>query len=152
MKLAEALILRADLKKALASLRYRIGKIAIVQEGDVPHEDPAELLQEAFGVMQQLESLVSRINESNVKITLENGKTLAQMITYRESLTTQHSLLQHAITSSHRDPDRYRSTEIKWVATMKVAQLQKQSDDLSKRIRETNMAIQEKNWTADLVD
>jgi hypothetical protein len=40
--------------------------------------------------------------------------------------------------------------EIKWVATMKVANLQKQSDDLAKTIRELNASIQQTNWTSEL--
>jgi hypothetical protein len=43
MKLAEALVLRADTQKKLESLRQRIGKNAIVQEGNKPHEDPSQL-------------------------------------------------------------------------------------------------------------
>ncbi len=40
MKLAEALLLRSDLQKKLASLRERIVANAVVQEGDKPHEAP----------------------------------------------------------------------------------------------------------------
>lgn len=40
MKLAEALVLRADIQKKLASLRQRIGKNAIIQEGSEPQEAP----------------------------------------------------------------------------------------------------------------
>ena len=38
MKLAEALLLRADLNKKLASLRERINRNAIVQEGETPKD------------------------------------------------------------------------------------------------------------------
>ena len=44
MKIAEALLLRADMQKKLASLRERVGNNAVVQEGVAPHEDPAKLL------------------------------------------------------------------------------------------------------------
>ena len=40
MKLAEALIIRADLQKKSASLRDRIGTNCKVQEGESPSEDP----------------------------------------------------------------------------------------------------------------
>ena len=40
--------------------------------------------------------------------------------------------------------------EIKWVATVDVSKLQKQSDDLAKRLREVNALIQETNWRAEL--
>ena len=48
MKIAEALLLRADIKKKLASSRTRIGTNAVVQEGEQPHEDPNQLIKETF--------------------------------------------------------------------------------------------------------
>src|SRR5262245_46101487 len=45
-----------------------------------------------------------------------------------------------------KEPARYGVREIKWVATLEVAKLQKQADDLSKSIRELNALIQEANW------
>ena len=38
MKLAEALLIRADQKKKILSLRERIGQNALAQEGDTPRE------------------------------------------------------------------------------------------------------------------
>ena len=46
MKLAEALNLRADVQKRIASLKERLIRNAKVQEGDVPAEDPVMLLKE----------------------------------------------------------------------------------------------------------
>ena len=46
MKLAEALILRADLQKRLEQLRQRLILNAQVQEGEQPAEDPESLLRE----------------------------------------------------------------------------------------------------------
>ena len=44
MKLAEALILRADAKKRLLQLQERLKRSARVQEGDTVPESPTELL------------------------------------------------------------------------------------------------------------
>jgi hypothetical protein len=63
---------------------------------------------------------------------------------------SQHSLLQHAIEASSKDPDRYSSAEIKWIACLPVAKLHKQLDDVAKKIRELNLAIQQANWEIDL--
>lgn len=150
MKLAESLLLRADMQKKLASLRERIAANALVQDGDKPHEDPAKLLKEAMAVLQEQEDLVFRINQANLQHTLPDGRTLTQAIARRDTLTGQHALLQHAITHTQKEPDRYSMTEIKWVAQLKVSSLQKQSDDLAKQIRELNAAIQETNWQAEL--
>ncbi|MGC1274232.1 MAG: DIP1984 family protein [Planctomycetaceae bacterium] len=150
MKIAEALMLRADMQKKLLSLRERVGKSAVVQQGDEPHEDPAKLVEESFSILQELERLVFRINQANAVTKLADGRTLTEAIARRDTLAARHSLLQHAIGSSHKEPDRYSVSEIKWVATMKVANLQKQSDDLAKSLRELNALIQETNWKAEL--
>lgn len=152
MKIAEALLLRADIQKKLASLRERIGKYAVVQHGDKPHEDPSKLLSEAFSVLQERESLVVRINNANLKAALPDGRSLSQAIAHRDTLVAQHSLIQHGIANTQKEPDRYSMTEIKWVATLKVADLQKQSEDLAKKIRELNAGIQETNWKTELGD
>ena len=44
MKLAEALLIRADQKKKILSLRERIAQNALAQEGDAPREDIAKLI------------------------------------------------------------------------------------------------------------
>ena len=46
MKLAEALIERADLQRHLAQLQARLLQNAQYQEGESPAEDPAALLEE----------------------------------------------------------------------------------------------------------
>jgi hypothetical protein len=150
MKLAEALLLRSDMKKKLASLRERIGANAIVQEKEKPHEDPTTLIKEAVGVLGDLESLVLRINAANFACKLPDGRSLAQLIALRDKLVQQHSLLAVAIQGARKEPDRYGMKEIKWVATVEVAKLQKQSDDLSKKIRESNARIQETNWQVEI--
>ena len=152
MKIAEALLIRADVQKKLASLRDRIARSAVVQDGESPHEDPKKLLDEAFGVVKELESLVAKINAANLSATLPDGRTLMAAIAHRDALAAQHSLLQHAIASSHREPDRYSMSKIKWVAVLNVASLQRQTEDLAKSIRELNAAIQETNWKVEIAD
>lgn len=150
MKLAEALVLRADTQKKLDSLRQRIAKNAIVQEGNQPHEDPSQLMREAFGVLSELRKLIQQINTANSTHKLPDGRTLTEAIAQRDELTQQHSLIQHAIASSSREPDRYSMAEIKWVTCIDIKQLQRQLDDLSKSIRELNLMIQETNWNTNL--
>jgi len=152
MKLAEALLLRADLQKKIASLRERVVANAVVQEGDKPHEDPAKLMREAFGVMEQLETLVSQVNVTNLRTKLSDGRTITAAIARRDTLVQQHALVIAAIAGCRKEPDRYGVREIKWVATLKVAGLQKQADDLAKKVRQLNALIQQTNWKAELID
>jgi hypothetical protein len=150
MKLAEALMLRSDLQKKVASLKERIVANAVVQQGDDPHEPPAQLLKEAFGVLDELEKLVTKINEANLRTKIEDGTTITQAIARRDTLTAEHALLTAAIAGCRREPARYGMSEIKWVATLEVAKLQKQADDLGKAIREINTRIQAANWATEL--
>jgi hypothetical protein len=138
MKLAEALLLRGDAQKKLTTLRERIMRNALLQEGSTPHEDPNALLREAEGVIAELEALVVRINVANLSTTLP------------DSLAQRHALLQSAIAATQKEPDRYSAREIKWVAAIEVGKLQKQSDDLSRQIRELNTRIQETNWATEI--
>lgn len=151
MKLAEALLLRADLQKKVASLRERIVANAVVQEGDQPHEAPDQLLKEAFGSLGELEALIAKINSTNLVCKLADGRTLMEAIARRDTLMAEHSLLLAAIAGCRKEPDRYGMREIKWVATLEVAKLQ-QADDFAKRIRELNGMIQQANWSAEIAD
>ena len=49
MKLAEALVLRADVQKRIEQLRNRLRQSALVQEGETPPENPQELLARRRG-------------------------------------------------------------------------------------------------------
>ncbi|APV50035.1 septicolysin [Betaproteobacteria bacterium GR16-43] len=150
MKLAEALLLRGDVQKKLASLRDRVGRNALMQEGNSPNEDPNALMNEAVGVIGELEALVVRINAANLVNKIPDGRTLTAAIARRDALTDHHSLLQAAISATQKEPDRYSAREIKWIPVVDVKKLQRQSEDLAKTIRELNAAIQETNWKVEL--
>ena len=113
-----------------------------------PHEDPNALLRQAFGVASDLEKLIVQINTTNMKTKLPDGRTLTEAIARRDTLVLEHALLVAAIAGTHKEPERYSSREIKWVATLAVPKLQKQLEDLAKTLRELNGAIQETNWKA----
>jgi len=149
MKLAEALLLRADLQKKQESLRERISKNVLIQEGTEPSENPKNLFIEANRVSSELELLVVAINKANLNNQLKDGKTLTASIAHRDTLLYRHSLLQKAINSS-QELDRYSAREIKWVSIVSVVELQKQLDDISCQIRELNARIQETNWSVEL--
>jgi hypothetical protein len=150
MKLADALLLRGDQIKKLASLRERIVANAVVQEGDEPHEKPDQLMMEAFGVMAEHEELVTRINKTNLNAKLPDGRSLTEAIAARDMMQHKHSLLIAAIAGSRKEPDRYGVREIKWIAILDVPKLQKQADDMAKNIRELNSMIQQTNWSVEL--
>ena len=150
MKLAEALLLRADLNKKLASLRERINRNAIVQEGETPKEKVEDLLAEATSVLEEQPKLVRTINAANESTRLADGRLLADVLALRDTLIARHSLLTATISATHKDVDRYSQREIKWITQIDVASLQKQADDLSRKIREVNVTVQAANWQIEI--
>lgn len=150
MKLAEALLLRGDQKKKLLSLRERIARNVLVQDGEAPKEKVDELLAEAHAVLHEQQRLVRCIQRANESAKISDGRLLADVLALRDRLVAQHALLTATIAATHKDVDRYSQREIKWVAQVQVAGLQKQADDLSRKIRETNVLVQAANWQIDV--
>ena len=62
-----------------------------------PHEVPDQLMKEAFGVLAELETLVSNVNKTNLATQLPDGRTLTQAIARRDTLAQEHALLIAAI-------------------------------------------------------
>ena len=149
MKLAEALILRADLQKRLEQLRERLNANALVQEGETPAEDPLALLEELARCSEQLETLVARINLTNAS-TIKEGKTLTELLAKRETLTQRVSILRSFLDSASRMVVRGSRSEVKVHSTVPVAQLRRDLDTLSEQLRILDTGIQSSNWLTEL--
>jgi predicted 3-demethylubiquinone-9 3-methyltransferase (glyoxalase superfamily) len=61
---------------------------------------------------------------------------MLSVLNTRDLLTQQHRIIQQAIDSSRRENGRYSSSEIRWVKTITVADLQKQADAISQQLRQ----------------
>ncbi|HEY1186843.1 MAG TPA: DIP1984 family protein [Gemmata sp.] len=152
MKLAEALLLRADLQKKLGSLQTRAQKYTVVQEGERPAEDPNEVLREVSAVAGQLHRLVFAINATNLRHTVASGETITEALARRDSLTLQHRVLVGVVDSCAKPVERYGVKEIRWVVTVDVPTLHRQIDETAKQIRELNAAIQEVGWRVEIAE
>ena len=151
MKLAEALILRSDLKKRIEQLRVRLNNNAKVQENDEPSENPEELLNELDNNINQLKILIKQINRTNC-VTVSNGQTLADLIAERDTLTLKSNILRGFLNIAGQKVNLYSTTEIKIMSTVDVPALQKEVDQLSKKIRETDTELQQANWLTELIE
>ncbi|MBQ9890826.1 MAG: DIP1984 family protein [Firmicutes bacterium] len=151
MKLATALLQRADLQKRLAEINNRMKNNAKVQEGEQPSEKPSDLLKELEALLLQLEDLVARINLTNSKTVLEDGRSITALIAHRDMLSKKLSIMRSFLDEASSKVDRYSRAEIKIVSTVDVAKLQKQVDAASKELRETDEKLQELNWTTELI-
>jgi hypothetical protein len=152
MKLAEALLLRADIQKKLESLRERISKNTVVQEGEKPSEDPNKLLEQVTAISSQLSKLIFAINEANFTGMTSRNRLLTEALAERDALVLRHSIIRGAAASAVQPPERYGMKEIRWVKTVDVAGLQKAADDLAKTLRDLNAEIQAANWQIDIKD
>lgn len=150
MKLAAALIERADLQTRLTQLQTRLLNNAKVQEGVKPNEDPKDLLKELDEVSKQLEDYIYRINMTNAT-TLVDETPLTSLLAKKDVLTKKISILRAFLNESSALVDRYSLKEIKIDSTVDVAKLQKDLDALSKELRLLDQKIQEINWTTDLI-
>lgn len=153
MKLAEALIRRADCQKRFEQLKARLVVNAKVQEGDVPAETPADLLAELGRVANELLEFIKRINKTNsVTVFSAGGETLSDVLAERDVLALQRAAYVEMAQAASITQGRYTRSEVKYVATVSVADLQKRADELAKNYRELDARIQELNWQTELVE
>ena len=150
MKLATALSERSDLQRRISELGGRLNQNAKVQEGDEPAEDPKELLDELDRDMKRLVELIARINLTN-NATTNDGVTITELLAKRDCLKQRIIILRNFLDNASARVNRYTKTEIKINSTISVAKLQKDLDEYSKELRETDEKIQELNWTTELL-
>ena len=149
MKLAEALNIRADLKKKILQLKERLLRNSKVQEGEEPSENPENLLLELNSNLLELEILIKKINRTNCK-TFYGDKTITDLIAERDVLALNLSVKREFLKEASEKIDRYSNTEVKILSTVNISEKQKEIDKLSKILRETDMKIQELNWITEL--
>jgi hypothetical protein len=150
LKLAEALAERSDCQNRLEDLKKRMVRSARVQEGEQPAEDSAELLKEAERLFARLLELVSAINRTNAKTSFDKEGSISDAIAKRDVVAKKRDFLSSVADAASTRQDRYSKSEVKFVATLSIAQLQKQADQLSKEFREIDTRLQELNWQTEL--
>jgi hypothetical protein len=151
MKLAEALVLRADKKKRIEQLKQRIIRNAKVQEGEKPAENPETLIQEMERISQELVVLIQRINKTNSITEIEKGVSIADAIASRDILVLKHSIYRDIAQAATVTQDIRTKSEVKFKGTVKVSQIQEIADLMAKNHRELDTRIQEMNWKTELL-
>ena len=151
MKLAEALSIRKDLQKRIQQIRRRLGDNVKIQEGDEPAENPVELMKELDECLVNLEDLIWRINQTNLKTMNAAGKTVTQLMAEKDMLTLRLSVLRDTYDTASSQRERYSRSEIKMVTVIDVKQLSKQIDDYASKLRRLHVEIQALNFQTDLI-
>lgn len=150
MKLAEALILRADYQKRIQHLKQRILRNAQVQEGDEAAESPSILIEEMERVAQGLVELIQGINRTNSTTLLTEELTITDAIAIRDVLRLRHAIYSNLAEAATVTRGRHTISEVKFKSTISVSDIQKRADDLAREYRELDAKIQEANWKVNL--
>ena len=152
MKLAEALILRADCQKRIAQLKSRLLTNAKVQEGDAPAETPQDLIAELERVSSELLDLIKRINRTNSATVFAGRGTISDALAERDVLALQRAAYADLAQMGAITQGRITRSEVKYVSTINVAEIRKRADELAKNYRDLDARIQELNWQTELVE
>ncbi|MCL2527782.1 MAG: DIP1984 family protein [Defluviitaleaceae bacterium] len=151
MKLAEALIERAELQKENVQLLNRISGNTMVQEGDSPAEDPVELIAKYEENMARFLELVQKINVTNSKTPFNDSMSIADAIAHKDNLGAKHRAYTNIYAAATININRYSNNEIKFVRCLDIKEVQKQVDKLAKEYREIDTKLQGLNWTTILL-
>ncbi|HKY28320.1 MAG TPA: DIP1984 family protein [Pyrinomonadaceae bacterium] len=152
MKLAEALILRADCQKRFNQLKARLVTNAKIQEGDQPAETPQELIAELGRVSAELHDLIKRINKTNSATALSTGGTISDALAERDVIALQRAAYAELAQAASINVGRYTRSEVRYISTIDVAAIQKRADELAKNYRDLDARIQGLNWKTELVE
>jgi hypothetical protein len=155
MKLAEALLLRADRNRSLEQLKQRIQVSARYQEGENPPEEARDLVAAASAVLDELEVLIRNINRTNSGTVMADGRTLTDALAERDVLRLRYSMLKasaDAASGATQQVGFIRATrsELKYMRALDVRELRQQASDIARRARELDARIQQVNWSAEL--
>ena len=148
MKLAEGLLLRADIMKKIEHLQNRIRPVLIVSDDRLPQEDPDKLLAQLRKAIKDLESLVIRINKTNNETNVEGEGLLMEALAKRDSL----KMLSEKLRNIRYAAQINNSGDNNLKTTINIKKLQTEMDQTGRAFREIDSKIQEINWLTELKD
>lgn len=148
MKLAEGLLLRADLIKKIEHLQNRIMPVLIVSDDRLPQEDPNKLLAQLRKTIQDLEILIIRINKTNNVTIVEGEGLLMEALAKRDSL----KLVSEKLRNIRRSAQIFNTGDSNLKTTINIEKLQIEIDQAGRAFREIDSKVQEINWLTFLVD
>ncbi|MGB5025053.1 MAG: DIP1984 family protein [Saprospiraceae bacterium] len=148
MKLAEALLLRADLMKKIEHLQFRIAPLLIVSDDRVPQEDPDEVMAQLRKAILDLERIIIRINRTNNETQVEGEGLLMEALAKRDSL----KMLSEKLRNIRQAAQINNSGDKNLKTTIDIKKLQAEMDQTGRAFREIDSKIQEINWLTELIN
>ena len=146
MKLAEGLLLRADLIKKIEHLQNRIRPVLIVSENKQPQEDPVKLLAQLRKAIQDLQYIIVRINKTNNETSIDGEGLLMEALAKRDSLKILSEKLRTIRQSAQLSNRDYSNLK----TTVDIKNLQIEMDQTGRAFREIDSKIQAANWLTEL--
>ena len=148
MKLAEALLLRADIMRKIEHLQNRITPVLIVSDDKLPQEDPDKLIAQLRKAIQDLESLTVRINRTNNETKIEGEGSLMEALAKRDSL----KMLSEKLRNIRYAAQLNNSSDKNLKSTIDIKRLQVEMDQTGRAFREIDNKIQGLNWLTELIE
>lgn len=151
MKLAEALLLRGDYQNKMDQIKERINSNVLIQEGDIPNEEPKELIREYENILKEYENLVIRINNTNNLTKFNENISLSEALVKRDVLLKKSKIYKSSVEVASMKQERFTRNEVKYIPTINIREYQNKIDEISKEYRILDTKIQGINWTIDLI-
>lgn len=147
MRLAEAMMQRADLDKKVSILGARLNDIALINKSYALEDEPKHLFEELNKSMKALSEVVYRIHVTNME-TVDNGTTITAMLTKKEILKIRIQMLQRIKEEARIDSCFDRT---KYTILINKAELQKELDECKNQLEKLDMKLQQLNWQTELI-
>jgi hypothetical protein len=147
MKLAEALLLRADIMRKIEHLQNRITPVLIVSDDKLPQEDPDKLIAQLRKAIEDLEILIVRINKTNNETNIEGEGSLMEALAKRDSL----KMLSEKLRNIRYAAQLNNSSEKNLKTTVDIKRLQVEMDQTGRAFRDIDSKIQGLNWLTELI-
>jgi len=148
MKLAEALLQRADLQRKIDQLTARILPNLIVHNQARPQEDPTKLLAQLRDTVKKFEAIVVKINKTNMLTRLPDGRSLMEGLAQRDGLKVLQEKMRQVRQSSTLHNSGYNNQS----TTLKFTAIQSEIDQLGRAFRDIDTVIQGLNWNTELIE
>ncbi len=145
MKIAQALSERKRLTEHVWSLTRQASSVAYIRAGSaLPKTSPDSLVQDAVDVADKLATLIQRIDATNVAVKLPTGLSIRDAMCRRLVLKALHEHLGSVRHDRPADSD----TEL----VIDAEKLRRTKSNVAREWRELDDAIQQANWTHDLIE
>ena len=169
MLLAEALAAKKDALKEVEDLRERLAAAAVRYEDQEASEDPADLVAKLDDALDRVESLTVRINRTNNATRLGfDGRELSIMeaVALRDRLVMEARIRRGVVDAIdvglevkpsrqpqyYAAPERRSKDDIRKIVAVDYKAARSAADDVSERVRRLDIALQQQNWSVELLD